>query len=89
MQTNSEQQSTEEKPKQKYFDERKPFAEIERDNEKFKNYYKASRKTHRLQLYNDGRFQTQNILSEEEFEEFYEYIKTILPTTFRITGSRT
>jgi multisite-specific tRNA:(cytosine-C5)-methyltransferase len=48
MKTNSEQQSTEEKPKQKYFDERKPFAEIERDNEKFKNYYKASRKTHRL-----------------------------------------
>ncbi|KAG1443597.1 hypothetical protein G6F56_010615 [Rhizopus delemar] len=57
--------------KQKYFDERKPFAVIERDNEKFSNYYKA-----------------QNILSEEEFGTFYEFIKTILPTTFRITASR-
>ncbi|KAI9259870.1 S-adenosyl-L-methionine-dependent methyltransferase [Sporodiniella umbellata] len=57
--------------KQKYFDERKPFAVIERDNEKFTRYYKA-----------------QNILSEEEFSEFYEFIKTILPTTFRITASR-
>ncbi|CEG82204.1 hypothetical protein RMATCC62417_16312 [Rhizopus microsporus] len=64
--------SGEDKPKQKYYDERKPFANIERDNEKFKNYYKA-----------------QNILSEEEFDRFYEFIKTILPTTFRITGSRT
>jgi multisite-specific tRNA:(cytosine-C5)-methyltransferase len=33
--------SGEDKPKQKYYDERKPFADIERDNEKFKNYYKV------------------------------------------------
>ncbi|KAI8982274.1 S-adenosyl-L-methionine-dependent methyltransferase [Mycotypha africana] len=47
------------------------YAEIQRDNANFKNYY-----------------QQQNILSPEEFEEFYSHIKTILPSTFRITGSR-
>ncbi|KAI9476061.1 MAG: S-adenosyl-L-methionine-dependent methyltransferase [Benjaminiella poitrasii] len=57
--------------KQKYFDERAPYADIERDNLKFKEYY-----------------QKQNILPPEEFEEFYSFIKTILPSTFRITGSR-
>ncbi|KAI7901521.1 S-adenosyl-L-methionine-dependent methyltransferase [Cokeromyces recurvatus] len=57
--------------KQKYFDERTPYADIERDNLKFKEYY-----------------QKQNILPPEEFEEFYSFIKTILPSTFRITGSR-
>ncbi|CAO3612161.1 unnamed protein product [Mucor fragilis] len=56
---------------QKFFDERKPFAVIERDNEDFKKYYKQ-----------------QNLLSEEEFDQFYNHLKTILPSTFRITGSR-
>lgn len=32
--------------------------------------------------------QTQGILSEEEFDQFYNALKTPLPTTFRITGSR-
>ncbi|OAD02329.1 hypothetical protein MUCCIDRAFT_179535 [Mucor lusitanicus CBS 277.49] len=59
------------KKTQKFFDERKPFAIIERDNEDFKNYYKQ-----------------QNLLSEEEFDQFYNHLKTILPSTFRITGSR-
>ncbi|GAA5807848.1 hypothetical protein MFLAVUS_001227 [Mucor flavus] len=60
-----------EEKKQKYFDERKPYADIERDNENFKSYY-----------------QSQEILSPEEFEVFYQFIKTILPSTFRITGSK-
>ncbi|CAO0800591.1 unnamed protein product [Mucor circinelloides] len=59
------------KKTQKFFDERKPFAIIERDNEDFKNYYKQ-----------------QNLLSDEEFDQFYNHLKTILPSTFRITGSR-
>lgn len=59
------------KKTQKFFDERKPFAVIDRDNEDFKNYYKQ-----------------QNLLSEEEFDQFYNHLKTILPSTFRITGSR-
>ncbi|OBZ86764.1 tRNA (cytosine(34)-C(5))-methyltransferase [Choanephora cucurbitarum] len=58
--------------KQKFFDERNPFAEIERDNAAFKEYY-----------------QKQNILPAEEFDQFYEFIKTILPSTFRITGNKT
>lgn len=33
------------KKTQKFFDERKPFAIIERDNEDFKNYYKVTFKT--------------------------------------------
>ncbi|KAG2194054.1 hypothetical protein INT47_008138 [Mucor saturninus] len=65
-------EKVEEEKKQKYFDERKPYAEIEKDNLDFKNYYMK-----------------QGILSPEEFEEFYKFIKTILPSTFRITGSRT
>lgn len=32
--------------------------------------------------------QQQNLLSEEEFDQFYNHLKTILPSTFRITGSR-
>ncbi|KAI8882372.1 S-adenosyl-L-methionine-dependent methyltransferase, partial [Backusella circina FSU 941] len=53
------------------FDNRTPYVDIDRNNEKFKAYYKA-----------------QNILPEDEFDVFYEFIKTILPSTFRITGSR-
>lgn len=33
-----------EEKKQKYFDERKPYADIERDNENFKSYYQVSKK---------------------------------------------
>ncbi|RCH86349.1 hypothetical protein CU098_004063 [Rhizopus stolonifer] len=69
---NKGQKKTEETgSKQKFFDERNPFAEIQRDNAAFKEYY-----------------QQQNILPAEEFDVFYEFIKTILPSTFRITGSR-
>lgn len=34
-----------EEKKQKYFDERKPYADIERDNENFKSYYQVSQRT--------------------------------------------
>ncbi|KAI9320764.1 S-adenosyl-L-methionine-dependent methyltransferase [Dichotomocladium elegans] len=33
-------------------------------------------------------YKRQNLLSEEEFDEFYNILKTSLPTTFRITGTR-
>ncbi|CAM0136233.1 tRNA (cytosine-5-)-methyltransferase ncl1 [Umbelopsis sp. WA50703] len=33
-------------------------------------------------------YKAQGILDDEEFEQFYEVLKTALPTTFRITGSR-
>ncbi|KAG2219556.1 hypothetical protein INT45_013215 [Circinella minor] len=33
-------------------------------------------------------YKLQNILPEEEFEEFYRVLQTTLPTTFRITGTR-
>ncbi|KAF7730854.1 tRNA (cytosine(34)-C(5))-methyltransferase [Apophysomyces ossiformis] len=33
-------------------------------------------------------YKSQNILSDEEFEKFYQVLQTPLPTTFRITGSR-
>ncbi|KAJ8652087.1 hypothetical protein O0I10_012318 [Lichtheimia ornata] len=33
-------------------------------------------------------YKSQNMLSEEEFEEFYKALQQPLPTTFRITGSR-
>ena len=35
------------KKTQKFFDERKPFAIIERDNEDFKNYYKVTKSSRR------------------------------------------
>ncbi|KAG0167013.1 tRNA (cytosine(34)-C(5))-methyltransferase [Apophysomyces sp. BC1034] len=33
-------------------------------------------------------YKSQNILSDEEFEAFYQVLQTPLPSTFRITGSR-
>ncbi|CDS09206.1 hypothetical protein LRAMOSA10566 [Lichtheimia ramosa] len=33
-------------------------------------------------------YKSQNILSEQEFDEFYKALQQPLPTTFRITGSR-
>ncbi|KAI8139197.1 S-adenosyl-L-methionine-dependent methyltransferase [Fennellomyces sp. T-0311] len=33
-------------------------------------------------------YKNQNILSEKEFEQFYEALQTPLPSTFRITGTR-
>ncbi|KAI8985845.1 S-adenosyl-L-methionine-dependent methyltransferase [Pilobolus umbonatus] len=55
----------------KEWQERKGFDPIERNNEKFRRYYKS-----------------QKLLSDEEFEEFYQQLKIILPSTFRITGSK-
>lgn len=52
--------------------ERKPYTEIIKENELFINYYK-----------------TQNIChDDEEFEELIKSLKTDLPATFRITGSK-
>ncbi|CAG8513683.1 4054_t:CDS:10 [Diversispora eburnea] len=49
-----------------------PFDDIVRENEAFVNYYKI-----------------QNIISDEtEWNKFLEVIKITLPTSFRITGSR-
>ncbi|KAL1513776.1 hypothetical protein ABEB36_003141 [Hypothenemus hampei] len=52
-------------------DERKPYNDIVRENEKFVEYYKI-----------------QNVCKPEEFDEFIKSLKTDLPATFRITGSK-
>ncbi|KAI9495549.1 S-adenosyl-L-methionine-dependent methyltransferase [Zychaea mexicana] len=50
----------------------KNYAETIKDNDSFKQYYK-----------------NQNILPDDaEFDEFYRVLKTTLPTTFRVTGTR-
>ncbi|XP_030760200.1 tRNA (cytosine(34)-C(5))-methyltransferase [Sitophilus oryzae] len=52
--------------------ERKPYTTIVRENEKFVQYY-----------------ETQNVCStKEEFDNFISVMKTDLPSTFRITGSK-
>ncbi|XP_044744391.1 tRNA (cytosine(34)-C(5))-methyltransferase [Coccinella septempunctata] len=52
-------------------DERKPYNDIIKENDKFVTYYK-----------------TQKVCKDEEFDTFIEYMKTDLPATFRITGSK-
>lgn len=52
-------------------DERKPYNDIIKENEKFISYYK-----------------TQKVCKDEEFDTFITYMKTDLPATFRITGSK-
>ncbi|KAI9494607.1 S-adenosyl-L-methionine-dependent methyltransferase [Zychaea mexicana] len=52
----------------------------------------SSRRTTRVTVKDNEQFRnyykSQNILSEEEFEEFYKALQTPLPSTFRITGTR-
>ncbi|XP_076257747.1 tRNA (cytosine(34)-C(5))-methyltransferase Nsun2 [Rhynchophorus ferrugineus] len=52
-------------------DERKPYNDIIRENEKFVKYYEI-----------------QGVCKKEEFDEFISVMKTDLPSTFRITGSK-
>ncbi|KAK9872525.1 hypothetical protein WA026_017990 [Henosepilachna vigintioctopunctata] len=52
-------------------DERKPYTDIIKENEKFIQYYK-----------------TQKVCKDEEYDEFITSLKTDLPATFRITGSK-
>ncbi|XP_066262193.1 tRNA (cytosine(34)-C(5))-methyltransferase isoform X1 [Euwallacea similis] len=56
-------------PQQK--DERKPYNDIIRENEKFIEYYRK-----------------QGVCKPEEFDQFIATLKTDLPSTFRITGSK-
>ncbi|KAL3287618.1 hypothetical protein HHI36_002087 [Cryptolaemus montrouzieri] len=51
--------------------DRKPYNDIIKENEKFIQYYKI-----------------QKVCPDEEFDEFITCLKTDLPATFRITGSK-
>lgn len=70
--------------------ERKPYLDIVKENDKFIEYYKVIKiiYTAHCVLSLDCTFQTQKVCPENEWDSFISSLKTDLPATFRITGSK-